>query len=439
MSLREWWRVALIRERAHFAMLAVCVWPPLGACAPSSQTDPQVAPGDEGSASPTVEVPAASADAHDVITLPIAENTTDLLEGVPNVAVRGDSVFVNDQLVADVRPIMEGGRLRRVDGLFQKLKSMRDEWKHRNPGRVFPGVILHRFDQDLSAVVVKSVFQTAAYAGYPNGSFAVRMPDNPGRVARLPANALVPGPPRSTESSPPTPEKTLFVDLETPQEFILKWKQGADVVRTVKVPHKAAFFRLAGYEYDYVRLPKLAEAVVAEWSAHGSHRTADDQVFDQAVVHVTNEEPYKLIVAIIDAVCEPKRDYHFEGPMRKVPAFNVIFALAANSSRMRSGQPKATGRIAPTKIQAIVRDGYGVFRKCYEAGLARDPNLEGRVTVRFVIGRDGKVIASKEQDPTLPDDEVVQCVVEGFKTLVFPAPEGGIVTVVYPIMFSPER
>ena len=37
----------------------------------------------------------------------------------------------------------------------------------------------------------------------------------------------------------------------------------------------------------------------------------------------------------------------------------------------------------------------------------------------------------------LPDQGVVGCVVRGFGNLSFPQPEGGIVTVVYPIIFNP--
>ena len=37
----------------------------------------------------------------------------------------------------------------------------------------------------------------------------------------------------------------------------------------------------------------------------------------------------------------------------------------------------------------------------------------------------------------LPDQSVISCVVRGFGNLSFPQPEGGIVTVVYPIMLEP--
>jgi hypothetical protein len=37
----------------------------------------------------------------------------------------------------------------------------------------------------------------------------------------------------------------------------------------------------------------------------------------------------------------------------------------------------------------------------------------------------------------MPDQAVVGCVVRGFGNLSFPQPEGGIVTVVYPLIFNP--
>jgi hypothetical protein len=96
-----------------------------------------------------------------------------------------------------------------------------------------------------------------------------------------------------------------------------------------------------------------------------------------------------------------------------------------------------SGRLPPEAIQRIVRLNFGRFRVCYEHGLARNPNLEGTVSVRFVIGHDGAVSNVGNGGSTLPDPEVVSCVVRVFYGLSFPDPEGGIVTVTYPIAFSP--
>jgi hypothetical protein len=105
--------------------------------------------------------------------------------------------------------------------------------------------------------------------------------------------------------------------------------------------------------------------------------------------------------------------------------------------QVRMGATQVSGRLPPEVIQRIVRQNYGRFRMCYEEGLARNPNLEGRVSVRFVIGRDGSVSNVANGGSDLPDNGVVQCVVRAYYGLSFPQPEGGIVTVVYPIMFAP--
>ncbi len=105
--------------------------------------------------------------------------------------------------------------------------------------------------------------------------------------------------------------------------------------------------------------------------------------------------------------------------------------------RVRMGATQVSGRLPPEVIQRIVRQNYGRFRMCFEQGLARNPNLEGRVSVRFVIGRDGAVSNVSNGGSDLPDSQVVSCVVNAYYGLSFPQPEGGIVTVVYPIMFAP--
>jgi hypothetical protein len=105
--------------------------------------------------------------------------------------------------------------------------------------------------------------------------------------------------------------------------------------------------------------------------------------------------------------------------------------------QVRMGATQVSGRLPPEVIQRIVRQNYGRFRMCYEQGLAKNPNLEGRVSVRFVIGRDGSVSNVSNGGSDLPDSGVVSCVISAYYGLSVPQPEGGIVTVVYPIMFAP--
>ncbi len=110
---------------------------------------------------------------------------------------------------------------------------------------------------------------------------------------------------------------------------------------------------------------------------------------------------------------------------------------AVRAPHMRDSMPSVNGRLPPEVIQRIVRQNFGRFRLCYENSLRNNPNLQGRVTVKFVIDRSGAVGMTADGGSDIPDSGVVQCVVRGFGNLSFPQPEGGMVTVVYPILFNP--
>jgi hypothetical protein len=111
----------------------------------------------------------------------------------------------------------------------------------------------------------------------------------------------------------------------------------------------------------------------------------------------------------------------------------------ASAPVMRPGTTTIGGTLPREVVQRVIRQNFGRYRACYEAGLRNNPSLSGRVAVRFVIGRDGAVANVGNGGSDLPDSAVVSCVVRSFSGLSFPAPESGIVTVVYPLMFSPGQ
>lgn len=106
------------------------------------------------------------------VKLPKAENVLDMVEA-PMVAITGTQILVDGVPAGSTRAIEEANRLQRVDELFNILKNKRELWKQINPGKEFPGVAVLQVDKRVPALVVKSVFQTAAFAGYPNISFMV--------------------------------------------------------------------------------------------------------------------------------------------------------------------------------------------------------------------------------------------------------------------------
>ena len=96
-------------------------------------------------------------------------------------------------------------------------------------------------------------------------------------------------------------------------------------------------------------------------------------------------------------------------------------------------------RIDHAQVQKVVRSEFGRFRKCYEAGLSRKHDLQGKVTVKFEVDLEGNVISAEDFGSTLPDAEVVRCVVDGYRGLRFPKPTPAEkpLIVVYPIIFNP--
>lgn len=95
------------------------------------------------------------------------------------------------------------------------------------------------------------------------------------------------------------------------------------------------------------------------------------------------------------------------------------------------------GSLSREVITPIVRKHFGRFRLCYENGLRNNPNLQGRIQVRYTILQDGSVFHPINGGSDLPDGAMVACVVRSFAGLSFPRPERGIVTVTSHFSFSP--
>ncbi len=71
--------------------------------------------------------------------------------------------------------------------------------------------------------------------------------------------------------------------------------------------------------------------------------------------------------------------------------------------------------------------------------MAHAPQLRGRVVVRLVIAADGTVAKAEDAGSTLPDANVIACVLDVFRALVFAKPADGTLTAVYPFQFEPDE
>lgn len=143
------------------------------------------------------------------------------------------------------------------------------------------------------------------------------------QMARINADARVPGPPKDEPPEEQKKEKQLHVEMRGERKFQLVWKEGNTVVNTIDVEKKQV---PVGEQGDY-RYPDLANKIKDEWKQNGSHRAASDMKLDQAVLHTDNSTPFSDVIAVIDAIYAPKRDLTFAGKTDEVPSFNVTFAV----------------------------------------------------------------------------------------------------------------
>ncbi|MBW2528940.1 MAG: AgmX/PglI C-terminal domain-containing protein [Deltaproteobacteria bacterium] len=106
-------------------------------------------------------------------------------------------------------------------------------------------------------------------------------------------------------------------------------------------------------------------------------------------------------------------------------------------AKVTPGRSMVVGKLDKGIIRRIIRRHVNQIRYCYERELAKEPNLAGRLSLKFTIGPDGKVTTVNVAQPM--HGGVDSCVTRVFRRMMFPKPEGGgIVVVSYPFVFQPS-
>jgi len=98
--------------------------------------------------------------------------------------------------------------------------------------------------------------------------------------------------------------------------------------------------------------------------------------------------------------------------------------------------PAGSG-LSQEQIGRVVRARSGAFRACYESAAARDPKLQGGMTVSFTVSPSGSVTA-RISNSSLGNERVEGCVLRTFNRLRFPAADKPTNTN-YPLVFHPGK
>jgi len=105
--------------------------------------------------------------------------------------------------------------------------------------------------------------------------------------------------------------------------------------------------------------------------------------------------------------------------------------------RVRLGNPDVRGVLSREVIRRVVRRHVNEVRFCYEQELNQRPDLEGRVTMSFIISPTGSVQSASATSSTLSNSAVETCSTQAVRRWTFPAPDGGgVVGVNLPFTFE---
>ncbi len=106
--------------------------------------------------------------------------------------------------------------------------------------------------------------------------------------------------------------------------------------------------------------------------------------------------------------------------------------------RNPGGDSIVIGQMDKAVVDAVVRRHLSNIRYCYQRELQRNPELIGKVTVKFVIAGDGSVSSATTKSSTLGNAAAESCINGRFMRMEFPEPKkNGIVIVTYPFLFAP--
>jgi len=194
------------------------------------------------------------------------------------------------------------GRMRKLEELFAALRKTLETWKQGNPGRDAPGRILLRLHRRTSMVAFKSVYQTVAFAGYPDIGMVVETEDGAHEgVLWMPVR--IPGPPGEPIrllNAAAAPVHTMVLSV-TAERVATTWKDGARVFTEDSYPRAILVEpTMASPETS----PALVDAIRTACTLRGVPTDPDStgpEPATQYVISVPDTEPYATLVALLDA------------------------------------------------------------------------------------------------------------------------------------------
>ncbi len=102
-----------------------------------------------------------------------------------------------------------------------------------------------------------------------------------------------------------------------------------------------------------------------------------------------------------------------------------------------TGKLVMVGGLDKDVVARVIKRYWAQIKYCYEKELSKNPNLYGKIAVKFTISGNGSVSDAEIEQTEMNNAAVEDCIVRNIKRWMFPAPKGGgIVVVRYPFIFK---
>jgi hypothetical protein len=343
----------------------------------------------------------------------------------PRVRVDATGVFLDAQSIA---PPLED-KSWKVDPLFEKLKTKREDWKTAHPNEKFEGRVDVEIAPGVSCNAALSALMTSAFAGYTtlkvrSGSTMLEIP------------ALVPGPP----PAPAPGEKKSFPR----RTFLVFHRDGTVDVKPTQ----------CGGVFDTVPTEGLATAAKdlctggADCAGETKIGCDENTPFEKVLpglLALRGLSPQMKIAAGGD--CKPvdqslaewivlQQGDDFAQPWVAPAALDPD--RKKPFGKMRVLEVTAGGGLDLAVVKAAVEARAADLMACYERGLLANPNLQGRMLERLEIGRKGTVMRVREENGDMTDMRVSRCVAGALTLATFPPSTGAPIEVSANILFGPQ-
>ncbi|MBP5201430.1 AgmX/PglI C-terminal domain-containing protein [bacterium] len=90
-------------------------------------------------------------------------------------------------------------------------------------------------------------------------------------------------------------------------------------------------------------------------------------------------------------------------------------------------------------VTKVINVSRAAIKRCYDKALISNPQLNGKMSIKIVINKEGRVDRTEIVDDSLHDAEVAKCVKGVIGRLRFPKPADGTATVTFPFAFDPKN